>query len=463
MAGTFLPYLVAFAWLSLFILVGVFLRAKVKLFQVTLLPSSIIAGVIGFIFINLGWIVVPTPTGWETLKPGTFGVMTFHLFAIGFVGIGLLRSSDKEHSAERVKAFWRGSYWIAVVFMFSYAVQSLIGYSIFEGWRTFVGGDTNSIIGYLFGTGFTQGPGQTLAYASIWESPPHSVQNAINIGLTFAAVGFFASAVVGVPLARYGLRRGWATLKTNQELPQEFLTGIMADGNQPSCARAVTHPANIDTFAYHMSIIFFIYGLAYVFGIWWMRVMPTSIAPLGIGLMFFWGMCVAKMARFGASKFSLDHYFDEETIRRYTGLSVDLMVASVFMSIELKAIQGMLIPIIVTILVGTAATLFMIVWLGRRSPELGFERILVTFGTCTGTVATGLLLLRIADPDFRTSVAEEVGMMNFVSTIIGAPVMYFGLPFAAIAGYPMNWIFLGTIIAMPILLIVPRLIRKPQF
>ena len=95
MAGTFLPYLVAFAWLSLFILIGVALRAKVSLFQKALLPSSIIAGVIGFIFINLGWVVVPTPTGWETLKPGTFGVITFHLFAIGFVGIGLLRCSAR--------------------------------------------------------------------------------------------------------------------------------------------------------------------------------------------------------------------------------------------------------------------------------------------------------------------------------------------------------------------------------
>lgn len=463
MAGTFLPYLVAFAWLSLFILIGVALRAKVSLFQKALLPSSIIAGVIGFIFINLGWVVVPTPTGWETLKPGTFGVITFHLFAIGFVGIGLLRSSDKENRKERSKAFWRGSYWIAVIFTLIYAIQALIGYGIFEGWRLFAGSETNPIIGYLFGTGFTQGPGQTLAYATIWESEPYLVRNAINIGLTFAAIGFFASAVVGVPLARYGLRRGWGSLGTSRDLPESFLSGVMGAGDRPSCARAITHPANIDTFAYHMAIIFLIYGIAYSFGIWWMRVMPSGFAPLGIGLVFFWGMGVAKIARAGADRLGLDHYFDEETIRRYTGMSVDLMVASVFMSIELKAIQDMLIPIVVTILIGTAATLYVILWFGRRSPELGFERILVTFGTCTGTVATGLLLLRIADPDFETPVAEEVGMMNVISCAITSPIIYFGLPFAAIAGYPMLWILLGTLVAMPILLKVPGLIRKPQF
>ena len=463
MAGTFLPYLVALGWLSLFILIGVVLRARIPLFQKALLPSSIIAGVLGFAAINLGWVVVPTPTGWESIKPATFGVITFHLFAIGFVGIGLLRSSGKGDRKEQSKAFWRGSYWIAIIFSLIYAVQSPIGYGIFEGWRVATGSGTNPIIGYLFGTGFTQGPGQTLAYATIWESEPYLVRNAANIGLTFAAIGFFASAVVGVPLARYGLRRGWGTLGSSKDLPEYFMSGVMGPGDRPSCARTVTHSANIDTFAYHMAFIFLIYGLAYSFGIWWMHVMPAGIAPLGIGMIFFWGMCIAKLARAGASRVGLDHFFDEETIRRYTGMSVDFMVASVFMSIELKAIQSMLVPIVVTVLLGTAATLYLILWFGRRSPELGFERTLVTFGTCTGTVATGLLLLRIADPEFETSVAEEVGMMNVISTVVTSPILYFGLPFAAIAGYPMLWIFLGVLILMPVMLKVPGLIRKPQF
>ncbi len=32
------------------------------------------------------------------------------------------------------------------------------------------------------------------------------------------------------------------------------------------------------------------------------------------------------------------------------------------------------------------------------------------FGTCTGTVSTGLLLLRIVDPEFKTGTALELGL-----------------------------------------------------
>ena len=463
MAGTFVPYLVALGWVALFLLVGVALRAKVPFFQKVLMPSSIIAGILGCIFINLGWLVVPTPTGWETMKPATFGVIVFHLFALGFVGIGLLRSSGTSGGESRVKTMWRGSLWVALMFTLLYSIQSLLGYFMFAGWREMTGGGADAIIGYLFGTGFAQGPGQTIAYASIWEGAPYNVQNAINIGLTFAAVGFFVASMVGVPLAHYGLRKGWSALNTVTELPPSFVTGIMGKGEQDVCARAITHPANVDSFAYHMAIIFVIYLIAYFFGIWWLRVMPSGLAPLGIGLMFFWGMVIAKIVRWAAQKGRMDDLFDEGTIRRYTGLTIDFMVAAVFMGIEFKAIQDMLIPIIVVIVIGTVITAFICIWFGRRAPELGFERSMFLFGTGTGTVATGLLLLRIVDPEFETTVAEEAGMFNLISTASCAPILYFGLPFAAVAGYPMIWILVGSMVAMPILLVAFKLVGKAKY
>jgi ESS family glutamate:Na+ symporter len=47
------------------------------------------------------------------------------------------------------------------------------------------------------------------------------------------------------------------------------------------------------------------------------------------------------------------------------------------------------------------------------------------FGTCTGTVSSGLLLLRIVDPEFKTPVAFEIGLMNVivVPIIVGCMVL----------------------------------------
>jgi ESS family glutamate:Na+ symporter len=73
------------------------------------------------------------------------------------------------------------------------------------------------------------------------------------------------------------------------------------------------------------------------------------------------------------------------------------------------------------------------------------------------------LLLRIADPEFETSVAEELGMMNFLAMIFITPIIYFGFPFAAREGYPMLWILVGTMIVMLIALKACKLVHKPKF
>ena len=41
------------------------------------------------------------------------------------------------------------------------------------------------------------------------------------------------------------------------------------------------------------------------------------------------------------------------------------------------------------------------------------------FGVVTGTLSTGLLLLRLVDPEFRTGVAGELAFMN----LLAAPVI----------------------------------------
>lgn len=50
-----------------------------------------------------------------------------------------------------------------------------------------------------------------------------------------------------------------------------------------------------------------------------------------------------------------------------------------------------------------------------------FERTLGLFGTCTGTVPSGVALVRIVDPDFRTTTSVELGACNLVM-IASTPV-----------------------------------------
>ena len=43
-----------------------------------------------------------------------------------------------------------------------------------------------------------------------------------------------------------------------------------------------------------------------------------------------------------------------------------------------------------------------------------FERTLGLYGTCTGTVPSGVALVRIVDPNFHTATSVELGACNLV-------------------------------------------------
>lgn len=457
MESTFYPYLGALGWTGLFLLIGTIIRAKVKFFQTFLFPASLIGGIIGFFVLNAGWLGIPSSTGWKTITPVTFSTITFHLFAFGFVGIGLLQA--KSGTSGKVVA--RGALWIALIFGLLFSVQAMVGKGTFDVWKLLFGGDFFTGNGYLLGAGFTQGPGQTQAYASIWETT-YKISNSLNVGLAFAAVGFLVAGLVGVPLAFYGIKRGWCTGGRSGELPQNFLRGLMDRGDNPPCSHSTTHPANIDNLGFHVGLMAAIYGVAYLFGLLFSKYMPAGIAGLGFGLTFCWGMFLAMLLRKFMGKIDILHLIDGETTRRLVGGSVDFMICAVFLGIEMKALQEVLLPFIVAIAVATFITLIICVWFGRRSPEYGFERCLIMFGYATGTAASGLLLLRIADPDYETPVAVEGGLMNVFSCLTFLPVTL-SMPFAPLPGYPIVWVFTAVIIATPIAMYLLKFIRKPAF
>ena len=131
MEASFYPYLGALCWIGVLLMLGTLIRAKVPLFQKLLFPSSLIGGLIGFVLINLDLIGMPTSTGWKDIPPNIFSMIPFHLFAFGFVGIGLLQTKKPASG----KVVMRGALWIALVFGLLFSVQALIGKGVFVLWQ----------------------------------------------------------------------------------------------------------------------------------------------------------------------------------------------------------------------------------------------------------------------------------------------------------------------------------------
>ena len=89
-------------------------------------------------------------------------------------------------------------------------------------------------------------------------------------------------------------------------------------------------------------------------------------------------------------------------------------------AIQLKSAWQFWVPIGLMAVANGIVTTGLVIWLGKRLTRFPLERTVAIYGTVTGTVSCGLLLLRISDPDFRTSVAFEMAMMNvLVLPIVG--------------------------------------------
>ncbi len=456
MAATFYPYIGGLIWISILLLLGAVLRAKVPFLQKGLIPSALIGGLIGFFLMNFGLIGMPTAEGWMTIPVGTFGVLVSHLFAFGFVGIGLLQPEKTDDSK---KSNWirSGALWMALIYCLVYAVQSLAGKGIFELYAMLTGDEVFTGYGYLVGAGFAQGPGQAQAMGNIWQST-YGVQGAGSIGLAFGAMGFLCAIGFGIPFANKGIANQWTSTPIT-EMPKSLLTGIMGKGNSEECARATTHTANIDSLGFHFAVMGAMYGLGYMFALAWSINMPQGINGLGFGLLYAWTMIFGIICRKLLAKGDKIFLLDPATTRRITGSTVDFMICAVFMGISVSDVMAVITPFVATVFAAGISTFLVILWYARRMPEFGFERGLAIIGCYTGTVATGLLLLRIVDRDFKTPAAVELAIMNvFILPIV--QLIYLNQPFVPTEGSMLLPVLIAYAVAMPIALYVLKFVGK---
>lgn len=357
MESTFFPYIAAVAWIGILFMFGVILRAKLSFLQHNLVPASLIAAVIGFALMNAGLIGIPTSHGYEPIPYKVFSVMTYHLFAFGFVGIGLMRNEGGIQS----KVMIRGGLWMVLLCGLVWAIQSLAGKGIFELYQMVSGGDFSTDLGYLVGAGFAQGPGQAQAHSLVWENTYH-MTNVVSVGLAFGAIGFFAAVIVGVPLAKLGLRKGLLEKEYGGKMAENLLRGIYGKNEGSTCSVATVHPCSIDNIAFHLGLMLTMYALAYLFGLAWTNYMPPAIQSLGFGIMFSWGLVFAMVTRKIMTRMDIFHLVDNATIRRLSGSSVDFMICSAFMAINLETLQSVAIPLTLTVIAAVVLTLVVILW-----------------------------------------------------------------------------------------------------
>ncbi len=397
-------FMIAFGIAGIALCLGVFLRAKIGFLRNMLVPASVIAGILGMIFMNV--------TAELGINIGTdsemFTQIVNHLFTISFISICLTGAGRSKDSTP--KSILKGTWGMGILWCLLYALTPLVGMGIIG--LLGKGFDMDAIYGTLIPFAFTQGPGQAAAYGALYEA--YGYENSAMVALTFAAIGFLVAFLVGIPAAKLGISRGIA--KNCGEIDKSILKGYLKEEEQKQnvMIKDTTVNSNIETLTFHFALI----GVCYILAIGISKVLgllPSFLGDSMEGLMFMNGMFAAYIVKFLMKKLHIDFLQEDVLQSKITGWTADYLVVCAFMSVGLSVLGDWVVPILMESAVITVITIFVCFYFGQRiGGSSDFERTLGLYGTCTGTVPSGIALVRIVDPEFKTTTAVELGLMNMV-------------------------------------------------
>lgn len=443
MAQTF-PGILSFAFLAALLVLGTIIRANVRLAQINLVPASLIGGTLGFGLIALDLL---------TFKAADFTAFAFHFFTLSFMSL-VLTSRAKPVSGQQSVAL--GGLWLSLIWVICLVLQALVGLAAISAYNTIASEPLSGFLGLIATHGFTQGPGQALALGDLWATE-YNIEHAVDFGLIYASLGFVAAFVVGVPIARWMLKNNLHS-GTVGALDQDFERGLYAGHAAPTSGKLITHSANVDSFAFHIGLL----GCAYLATDQYLTFVHPFVAGthfeniFSYNLFFFHGLIICAGLRALLDRLNLGQFVDDDTQKRITGSSVDLMVTASLLSINFALLTEFWQPILLVAILVTLVTAALCFTAGLRLKTLGAERGLTIFGCCCGSTGSGILLLRILDPNLASSVAKELAFFNIAILFLSFHVLAIMAPI--LPSIPVAWIILIYLATAGLGLILVRLL-----
>lgn len=446
--------------ISIALVFATFLRSKITFLQKYLVPNALTAG---FLLLPIYNYLLPS-IGYATNR---LGDLVYHLLNISFISMSL-RSSPPKIKGSRSNG---GVLGMSAVILFGYASQAILGLLL----TLFFLPNIHPAFGLHLPLGFALGPGQAYAIGKGWESM--GFEGGASVGLTFAAIGYLWACFGGMLLIHKGIRKGW--MKSDQLTAMSdkaMLTGIIPrEAEKPIGAQLTTDSEAIDSFSYHAALVVFVYflsflflkGLTLVLGFAGKAGMELATNLWGINFIF--SAIIAIIVRKIIDALKLGYVLDDNSLTRISGMAVDYMVAGALAAISLVFVGKYWFPIVLMSTLCGFMVYYTLPWVcSRIFRDFRFERMLMLYGVSTGTLSTGLALLRVMDPEFKTKVSSDYMLSAGLTFVLALPfILAINLPAKAYTSGSMTpfWIFIAIAAAYLVFVAVVYwiLARKRRF
>ena len=395
------------------ILLAQLLRQKVSLIRKSLMPVAVLAGFL---------LLIAKYAGLVKLDGAIMETLVYHGIALGFIAMSLRVPAQKQSAGGDLTGLKSGA-----VIVSTYLIQGITGLiiTLFLAY-TFMPGLFKAA-GLLLPMGYGQGPGQANNIGSSYEALGFA--GGRSFGLSIAAAGYLVACIVGVIILNILTRRGKIASRRNGA-DAEPTVDFFQDKNE------IPVSDSIDKLSVQIAMVILIYLVTYLVS----RGITGGLAAAAPGLAgtvntliwgfnFIIGSALAILLRALLEKAKKAgiirrQYQNNYLLNRISGFFFDIMIVAGIASINLEDIRGLWVPFVLMAVAGAAVT-----WLHLRFVcrdvyrDYYYEGLISMYGMLTGTISSGVLLLREIDPDLATPAANNLITGSSFGIILGAPIL----------------------------------------
>lgn len=395
------------------ILLANLLRQKLPFIRKSLMPVAVLGGFLLLIAKVLGLVPVDTQL---------MEMLVYHGIALGFIAMSLRVPPEREKGKGDLTGLKSGA-----VIVSSYMVQGVTGLAITLLLGFTVMPNLFKASGLLLPMGFGQGPGQANNVGTSYEALGFA--GGRSFGLAVAAAGYLVACIVGVIILNVLSRRGKVgAVRAGEEKqpPVDFFQG----------KDEIPISDSIDKLSVQIAMVILVYLLTYL-AAWGIT---SGIASLSAGLAgtvntliwgfnFIIGSALAMLLRVLLEKGRKSglikrQYQNNYLLNRISGFFFDIMIVAGIGSINLEDIRGLWLPFVLLVVAGAAVTWFHLSYVCKKVyPGYYYEGLISMYGMLTGTISSGVLLLREIDPDLATPAANNLITGSSFGIVLGAPVL----------------------------------------
>ena len=388
------------------------LRQKVSLIRKSMMPVAVLGGFL---------LLLAKYLGIARVDQDLMEMLVYHGIALGFIAMSLRVPMERAEKGD-LTGLKSGA-----VIVSTYLVQGVSGLLVTLLLSYTLMPSMFQAAGLLLPMGYGQGPGQANNIGSSYEALGFA--GGRSFGLAIAAAGYLVACVVGVVILNVLSRKGKVghTRSSVTELPA-------SDYFQSRDEIPVSD--SIDKLSIQLAMVLLVYLLTYLAA--WGLTSGIAVISEGLantlntliwGFNFIIGSALAILLRVlleqGKRKGLIARqYQNNYLLNRLSGFFFDIMIVAGIASINLEDIRGLWLPFVLLAVLGAVVTwVHLSIVCKAAYHDYYYEGLISMYGMLTGTISSGVLLLREIDPDLATPAANNLVVGSSFGIILGAPVL----------------------------------------